>query len=126
MAVTIEPADQPGETIGGSIRRLPYISGRSSTDAEDDDSSTRVTLEVAAQELGLESGDLMTVTAVIQQKDDVLWLPPQAIRNFEGRSFVVVQDGEIQRRVDVVIGIEGDGRTEIKEGLLEGQLVVAP
>jgi RND family efflux transporter MFP subunit len=125
MSVTVESADRPGETIGGIIRRLPYLPG-SNNDPDAEDNSTRITLEIPLEEMGLESGDLTTVTAVIERKDDVLWLPPQAIRNFEGRSFVVVQDGEIQQRVDVIIGIEGDGRTEIKEGLLEGQIVVAP
>jgi multidrug efflux pump subunit AcrA (membrane-fusion protein) len=54
----------------------------------------------------------------------VLWLPPQAIRTFEGRKFVVVQEGDAQRRVDVKIGVEGEDRVEIVEGLNEGQVVV--
>jgi hypothetical protein len=32
----------------------------------------------------------------------------------------------VQQRVDVVLGIAGDGRVEIVEGLSEGQVVVAP
>ena len=54
----------------------------------------------------------------------MLWLPPQAIRTFEGRRFVVVQDGDAQLRVDVTIGIESDDRVEIEEGLTEGQTVI--
>ena len=69
-------------------------------------------------------GDLSRVTVVLERKDNVLWLPPQAIRTFEGRRFVVVQDGEAQRRVDVTIGIESDERVEIKEGLTAGLTVV--
>jgi multidrug efflux pump subunit AcrA (membrane-fusion protein) len=55
-----------------------------------------------------------------------MWLPPQAIRRFEGRRFVVVQDAEGQRRVDVKVGITSDDRVEILEGLEEGQVVIAP
>jgi multidrug efflux pump subunit AcrA (membrane-fusion protein) len=66
----------------------------------------------------------MRVTALLERKSDVLWLPPQAIRTFEGRRFVVVQDGAAQRRVDVKIGIEGADRLEIGEGLSEGQTVI--
>ena len=86
--------------------------------------STRVALEAAAAESRYELGDLIRVTVVLERKDDVLWLPPQAIRTFEGRRFVVVQEGEAQRRVDVKVGIESEDRVEIEEGLTEGQIVI--
>jgi multidrug efflux pump subunit AcrA (membrane-fusion protein) len=60
----------------------------------------------------------------LEQNDNVLWLPPAAIRTFEGRKFVVVQDGSVQTRVDVKVGIEGDDRSEILDGLTEGQTVL--
>ena len=68
----------------------------------------------------------MSIEVVLEQKDDVLWLPPQAVRKFEGREFVVVQDGELQRRVDVKVGIESRDRVELEEGLTEGQIVIGP
>jgi multidrug efflux pump subunit AcrA (membrane-fusion protein) len=121
---------RPGEKIPGYIRRLPYPyggGGRSEgTEEEKQDTSTRVRLEAGMAELGLEVGDLMTIEVVLKQKDNVLWLPPQAIRTFEGRKFVVVQDGELQRRVDVKIGIEGEERVELEDGVTEGQVIVGP
>ena len=57
---------------------------------------------------------------------NVIWLPPQAIRNFNGRRFAVVQDGDVQRRVDIKIGIQAEERVEIEEGLQVGQTVVGP
>jgi multidrug efflux pump subunit AcrA (membrane-fusion protein) len=48
------------------------------------------------------------------------------VREFEGRYFVIVQDGESQRRVDVEVGIIEPNRIEILDGLIEGQVVVAP
>jgi membrane fusion protein, macrolide-specific efflux system len=39
---------------------------------------------------------------------------------------VVVQDGAVQRRVDVKVGLQSDDRVEIVAGLSEGQVVVAP
>ena len=53
-----------------------------------------------------------------------VWLPPQAIRNFQGRNFVIVQDADRQRRVDVRVGIESQERVEILEGLEEGQTII--
>ncbi|UCC61429.1 MAG: secretion protein HlyD, partial [Anaerolineae bacterium] len=59
-----------------------------------------------------------------EEKDDVLWLPPAAIRTFQGREFVIVQEADRQRRADVQIGIESQDRVEILEGLEEDQIVV--
>jgi multidrug efflux pump subunit AcrA (membrane-fusion protein) len=129
MPVTMEPVSRPGELIKGHVRRLPYPygGGGQSSSVEDEDKSTRVALETAAAEVGLELGDLVRVTVMLERKGDVLWLPPQAIRTFEGREFVVVQEeGGAQRRVDVKIGIESEDRVEIEEGLSEGQVVIGP
>jgi multidrug efflux pump subunit AcrA (membrane-fusion protein) len=65
------------------------------------------------------------VTIVLEDRDDVLWLPPGAVRSFQGRHFVIVQEGSRQRRVDVVLGVVGQDRVEILGGLEEGQMVVA-
>ena len=128
MAAAVTIANRPGSEFGGYIRRLPYPYGGGGriTAAEEEDKSTRVSLETPAAESGLELGDMVRVTVVLERKDDVLWLPPQAIRTFEGREFVVVQEGEAQRRVDVKIGIESEDRVEIEEGLTEGLIVIGP
>jgi multidrug efflux pump subunit AcrA (membrane-fusion protein) len=91
---------------------------------EDEDTSTRVSVDSTASNAQFEEGDLVRVTVVLERKDDVLWLPPQAIRTFEGRQFVVVQEGDGQLRVDVKVGIESEDRVEIEEGLEEGQIIV--
>jgi len=122
MKVSATLANRPGEVFTGYIRRLPYIGA--STSGEDVDQTTRIALDVDPFETGFEVGDLFRVTVIIEFKENVLWLPPQAIRLFEGREFVVIQDGEFQARVDVNIGIEGEDRVEILEGLTEGQIVI--
>jgi RND family efflux transporter MFP subunit len=64
---------------------------------------------------------------VLGQENDVLWLPPSAIRSFQGRRFVVIQDLDgKQRRVDVEIGLQADDRVQIKSGLNEGDVIIAP
>jgi multidrug efflux pump subunit AcrA (membrane-fusion protein) len=126
MRVIITPVSRPGEQMQGVIRRLPYISGQGSGSGgtEDADRSTRVSIGESSKASSQGLSDLMRVTALLQRKSDVLWLPPQAIRTFEGRRFVVVQEGDAQRRVDVKIGIEGTDRLEILDGLSEGQTVI--
>ena len=62
---------------------------------------------------------------MLEEKENVLWLPPAALRTFQGRTFVVVQDEDgSQRRVDVRTGIESNERVEILEGLEERQLII--
>ena len=124
MEVSATLANRPGEVFLGSIRRLPYLGIGSS--GEDEDKTTRITLDIDPSDAGLEVGDLMRITVVLKYKENVLWLPPQAIRTFEGRKFVVVQEGDYQARVDIKTGIEGDDRVEIIEGLEEGQIVIGP
>jgi multidrug efflux pump subunit AcrA (membrane-fusion protein) len=128
MPVTMELASRPGQKLDGAVRRLPYPygSGGSGQTLEEKDKSTRVTVDATAEEAGFALGDLVNVTAIIERKDSVVWVPPQAIRNFNGRRFAVVQDGDVQRRVDVEIGIQAEDRVEIETGLQVGQTVVGP
>ncbi|MEJ5200292.1 MAG: secretion protein HlyD, partial [Anaerolineae bacterium] len=67
---------------------------------------------------------LVKVTVIVERKENALWLPPQAIRTFEGRRFVVIKEGVGQRRVDVKVGIESLDRIEILDGVAEGQQVL--
>ncbi|GAB4580180.1 MAG: hypothetical protein Fur0022_29190 [Anaerolineales bacterium] len=125
MSVTISLASRPGEAFTGYIRQLPYPFGSGSRDAEDD--STRITFDSPEIAAAFAIGDRVTITILIAEQKEVLWLPPAAIREFNGRYFVVVQDPQgNQRRVDVTLGIEGGDRVEIVEGVLEGEVVVGP
>jgi multidrug efflux pump subunit AcrA (membrane-fusion protein) len=129
MPVTCEPAGRPGQQFAGSIRRLPYPYGGGSRvgTVEDDDQSTRIMLEQDPEELGLELDDRVRVTVVLERKENVFWVPPQAVHQFEGRRFIVIQDGDRQRSIDVSVGIESLERYEIEglsEDLVEGWIVL--
>lgn len=126
---TVTLDTHPGRTWSSTIRCLPYPYGTcgSADGSTGSSSSVRISLEDDGQGYDdLTIGTLARVTIVLQEKDDVLWLPPQAIRSFQDRQFVMVQEGEQQRRVDIKIGVRGDDRIEIVEGLEEGQVIVAP
>lgn len=125
MEVTFTLSDYPDQTWQGIIRLLPYpYGGGGRPGLADQDRATHIRITSDLRSLKL--GDLARVTVVLERKADVLWLPPQAVRTFEGRKFVVVQEGEVQRRVDVKVGIEGEDRVEIVSGLEEGQVVIGP
>ncbi|NPV09971.1 MAG: HlyD family efflux transporter periplasmic adaptor subunit [Anaerolineae bacterium] len=129
MQATIIFSDTPGETLSGTVRRLPYPYGGGGvrTDStQQEDKSTRISFD-DTKGRDLQTGQLAKVSVVIERRTDTLYLPPQAIRTFEGRRFVVVQDEEgRQRRLDVKIGITSADRIEILEGVEEGQVVVGP
>lgn len=123
MPVTVTLINRPGVSINGQIRSMPVFSLSSDVGQE---KTTRITLESSPKDIGLGIGDLVQVNVVLQKKENVLWLPPQAVRTFEGRRFVVIQDGQGQRRVDVKVGLQNNDRLEILEGLSEGQVVLSP
>jgi len=126
MPANVVLVSRPGENLKGKVRQLPYPygSGGRGQKVEDQDMSTRFTVDKSAKDAGFTLGDLVRITVELERKNNVLWLPPQAIRVFEGRRFAVVQDGDAQRRVDVTVGIQTQDRVEVKEGLKEGQVVV--
>ncbi len=121
---TASLSSYPGETWQCTVRRLPYPYGSGGSDrpSVDADQTARIRIEGDIEKLEL--GDLARVVIVIERKADVLWLPPEALRNFQGRNFVILQDADRQRRVDVTVGLQGKERYEILDGLQEGQLVI--
>lgn len=126
MPVLLEPARGPGSAFTGTVRRLPYAAGGGSVELGGSDDAVRISLAAPAAEVDLAPGDRVRATVVLAESADTLWLPPQAIRSFGGRNFVIVQEGEGQQRVDVSLGIQGDGRVEVLSGLSAGQRVVGP
>jgi RND family efflux transporter MFP subunit len=125
MLVEASPVGRTGEALQGAVASLPYPYGKGSS-ANDQATIAVITIQADLVKAGYSLGDLMQITAVLEKKENVLWLPPQAVRTFEGRKFVVINTGEGQSRVDVQLGIASEDRVEILEGLTAGQVVIAP
>jgi membrane fusion protein (multidrug efflux system) len=126
MAASIAPPNPTGEPLTGIVRQLPYPYGSGEDmNASNADTSVRISFDQHDQALDLfELGERASLQVVITERPDALWLPPAAIREFSGRTFVVVQIDEVQQRVDITLGITGDGRVEIMDGLAEGQTII--
>jgi multidrug efflux pump subunit AcrA (membrane-fusion protein) len=121
MPATVSLVGRPGVELTGHIRRLPASGVLAGADQ---DRALHIALDSSPTSAGYQSGELTRAVLMLERKQDVLWLPPAAIRTFEGRRFVVVQEGTGQRRVDITVGLEADDRYEILSGLTEGQIVV--
>lgn len=115
---------RPDVMMPAVIRRMPapYGSGGSGA-VQEQDRTTRFNVSDTRGQT-LTPGAVARITIVLERKTDVLWLPPDAIRSFEGRRFVVVRDGDRERRVTVRVGISTEERVEILEGVDEGDIVV--
>ncbi|MEA3346121.1 MAG: efflux RND transporter periplasmic adaptor subunit [Chloroflexota bacterium] len=128
METSIVFSNIPGKKLTGTVRQMPYPYGHGGggETIEEQDKATHISLSPQQiKGLDLEAGMLAKVTVVLDQEDDVLRLPKEAIRIFAGRRFVVVEgEGGAQQRVDVKIDLEGDDYVEIEKGLTEGQRVV--
>ncbi|MCY4537420.1 MAG: biotin/lipoyl-binding protein [Chloroflexi bacterium] len=120
MPLSIKRASLPGNIYTGAIASLPSPYGLST------DEYVHVAFDQQPPLDEYQVGDRMEFTVKVEERDNVLWLPVSAIRQFSGRNFIVVQNEGVQRRVDVRLGLEGDGRVEILEGAEENQTVIGP
>jgi multidrug efflux pump subunit AcrA (membrane-fusion protein) len=73
----------------------------------------------------LKLGATVSLTVVIGKRENVLLLPPAAIRNYRGLNFVIVQDGDKRRRVEISkVGLQTDANWEIEADLQPGDIVI--
>ena len=122
MPVVIVLDAKTDVTLTGTIRQLPSPYGTGASD----DRSVYVVLDAPPSADTYQTGDKVTVTVQLASKQDVLWLPPDAIRSAGGRTFVIVNSESGPKRVDVGIGLQTRDMVEIASGLTEGQVVVGP
>jgi RND family efflux transporter MFP subunit len=114
---------RPGEELAAEVVQVPFLdlSGEQ-VEGNHQDQAVHLCLLKAGTPLTL--GEVASITIQIETRRDVLWLPVAALRTFQGREFVFLEENGLQRRADVVLGLRSSERVEILEGLQEGQIVV--
>lgn len=122
MPVTVIPDANANVQLTGTIRQLPSPYGTGASD----ESTIHIVLDKAPSASTYQSGDKVTVIVQLASKENVLWLPPDAIRSAGGRTFVIINSDSGPQRVDVEIGLRTRDMVEIVSGLEEGQVVVGP
>ncbi|MEE4193653.1 MAG: efflux RND transporter periplasmic adaptor subunit [Anaerolineae bacterium] len=110
------------EVYEGTIIQMPYPFGTGP--ARDVDKYIYIKFDELTESEGWRISDRFTITVEISRAEDVLILPVEAIREFSGRTFVMLQEGDRQVSVDVTTGLTDGIMTEIVEGLEEGQIVI--
>ena len=109
-------ANRPETRLQCIVRSKPFTS-------QEADQTVRIAADFIEQ---LQLGQLIEVEMPLQTREDVLYLPPRAIRTFQSRTFVVVRTEDGERVVDIEIGLQTDDRVEIVSGLEEGEQIVLP
>ena len=122
VLVTFVGADnKPKE---GVVARVPLIGNDANQDSASRARAVRIELK---EKIELKSGEIARINTFIARKENVLWIPPAALRSYRARKFVVVREATgLERRVDVKIGLESLDRVEIQDGLKEGDVIVSP
>ncbi|MEX1031632.1 MAG: efflux RND transporter periplasmic adaptor subunit [Paenibacillaceae bacterium] len=106
--------------LGGKVSRLPEVSENSSSDSIDN----YLLVELESMPEGLSRGTPLTVSVIIQRKDNVLLIPIAALRTQNSRNYVIVSEANgAKGEVDVEIGETSTTEVEIVKGLTEGQKV---
>jgi HlyD family secretion protein len=115
---------RPDVSMPAVVRQLPGGTGAGGSGAvQGQDRTTRFTVtDTKGQQFT--PGAVVKIHIVLERKDNVLWLPPAAIRAFEGRKFVEVREGDRERRTPITTGIETPTQVEISEGVKEGDVVI--
>jgi multidrug efflux pump subunit AcrA (membrane-fusion protein) len=112
------------------VQYLPYfIPASSNTDTSQSSSSDfmyySLPEDMPAEDLPI--GKTVYLTIILGRKDNVLLLPPAAIRQYRGLYFVILLDGDTRRRVEInEIGLRAKDRWEIVADLREGDQVQGP
>ncbi len=122
--VTLSFARYPDQSFPGRVSRLPITPAGSGDATVQTDPNILIDFERAGNEFAF--GDLAEVVVDFGERRDALWLPSQAVRSFDDQFFVVVREGDQERRVDIEVGMTHEGQIEIVSGLAAGVTVVAP
>jgi RND family efflux transporter MFP subunit len=120
MPVSVTLEARPEVKLTGKIRQLPSPYGTGATG----ENKMRIVLDQTPSLETYQSGDKVTVQVQLANKLGILWLPPTAIHQVGGRTFVITSSDTGPQRVEIVIGLQTPDKIEILSGLNEGQVVI--
>jgi RND family efflux transporter MFP subunit len=134
LRMPVPEADVPYIQVGGEVQIKVNATGRTFTGkivrfSRDLDTATRTMLtevDVPNPDLSLNPGMYAQTTIQLQQKNDVLILPSQAVVQNGDEVYVLVvgADNRVEKR-NVSVGIQTANSMEITSGLREGDQVIA-
>lgn len=105
--------------------QLPFVSGNQSTENRTFPSmSGTPTLPTLMQAVQLKEGLSVTVSIIVDQKNDVLMVPSRAITRRGRQASVQVMNNGVAESRSITTGLTNGQYTEVTDGLSEGEQVV--
>ena len=112
------------EVIKGQVASIaPMADANSAFSSDIKVYTTFITIEGDTTKLNLRPGMTAQVEILVNELDDVLSVPVQAILQFKNKDYVFVKDGDGFRREEITLGISNDQHVEVKKGLKSGDEV---
>jgi RND family efflux transporter MFP subunit len=106
------------------VTQTPRTAPLAINSTQADKNSKTLLLDFVDAPSGVSYGQNVNLSLVISRKDDVVIIPRVALRSYQGRNFVHIQDGDVRREIDVERGDISSTEVEIKKGLREGMKVI--
>lgn len=89
------------------------------------DGEAQVYFKIKEDGLFLVSEDVGSVTVLVEEKKNILYIPKHAVTTVDDKEIVYVEDSKGIRSVKYIkTGLEADNKIEITEGLQEGDKVI--
>lgn len=134
MEVKVEINGYRGEPLVGEVQQLPNpktdnnqggYPGYPGYQPPQDSIENYLVVKLDPFPEGLNRGTPLSVTVVVNRKENAIVIPTAALRTYAGRTYVqVVENDGTKREVDVEVGLQKSTEVEILKGLSPGQKVV--
>jgi multidrug efflux pump subunit AcrA (membrane-fusion protein) len=120
--VIITTDSLPGQSFEGYVKKVDTLAQSDWGRQHVKRFSTTIALE--EQIPGVRPGMTGTAEILVEERNDVLYVPVQVVETRRGSSYchVIESDGEVSRRA-VTLGASSNTHVEIKDGLEEGEVV---
>lgn len=123
MRAEVKPVGMPDRVYSGVVSKVAAFA-REQEDSEDGEMIVPVEISLSDADDALKIGYTVQVDIVLEEKENVLAVPRQAILSENDGQYVLVQvNGHTEKR-KVETGFSGDQLVEVTGGLSEGERIV--
>lgn len=108
----------------GKVVQTPLSASPSDNKTVQDKNNKSLIIDVPGLPSDVTIGNQADITIVTEKRDQVVVIPRAGLRNYMGRDYVQVLDGESRKEIDVEKGIVAATEVEIRKGITEGQKII--
>jgi HlyD family secretion protein len=119
--VKIEVEAFPDQQFQGVVTRIAPQAATAQNIA-----TVEVNVQINNPDARLKPGMTASCDFLVAEAENVLYLPNRAVREVAGEHVVSIMQSDQEKEIPIKIGLVGNERTQILEGLKEGDRVVLP